>query len=92
MEIVWSETSLETFFKVVDYLFEHWTLKEIKTFEKNVDKLLEKIIINNQLCPESKMFGYRKCIIDSHNALVYSIINDKIFLVTFVDTRSQTNY
>ena len=42
MEIVWSETSLETFFKVIDYLFEHWTLKEIKTFETKVDKLLEK--------------------------------------------------
>lgn len=92
MEIVWSETSLETFFNVIDYLIEHWTLKQIKTFETNVDELLEKIRINNQLCPESKMFGYRKCIIDSNNALVYSIINDKIFLVTFLDTRSQTNY
>jgi hypothetical protein len=92
MEIVWSETSLETFFKVVDYLFEHWTLKEIQSFEISVDKLLEKISINNELCPESKMFGYRKCLIDTHNALVYSIINNKIFLITFIDTRSQTNY
>jgi len=92
MEIVWSETSLETFFKVVDYLFENWTLKEIKRFETSVDTLLEKISINNELCPESKIFGYRKCIIDSHNALVYSIINNKIFLVTFIDTRSQTIY
>ena len=27
MEIVWSETALETFFKVIDYLFELWRLK-----------------------------------------------------------------
>jgi hypothetical protein len=37
MEIVWSETALETFFGVVDYLFEHWSIKEIEIFEKNVD-------------------------------------------------------
>jgi plasmid stabilization system protein ParE len=90
MEIVWSETSLETFFKVVDYLFEHWTLKEIQKFETSVDELLEKITTNNELCPQSEIFGYRKCIIDTQNALVYSIINNKIFLVTFIDTRSQT--
>ena len=92
MEIVWSETSLETFLKVVDYLFEKWTLKEIQIFETNVDSLLEKISINNELCPKSKIFGYRKCIIDDQNALVYSIINNKIFLITFLDTRSQTIY
>lgn len=92
MEIVWSETSLETFFKVIDHLFEHWTLKEIKRFETNVDALLEKISINNELCPQSKIFGYRKCTIDSQNALVYSTINNKIFLITFLDTRSQTIY
>nr|WP_315151852.1 hypothetical protein [uncultured Flavobacterium sp.] len=90
MEIVWSETSLETFFKVIDYLFEHWTLKEIQKFETSVDELLEKISINNELCPQSKILGYRKCIIDTQNALVYSIISNKIFLVTFIDTRSQT--
>ncbi|TRX38103.1 hypothetical protein FNW52_04160 [Flavobacterium sp. ZT3R18] len=92
MEIVWSKTSLETFFKVVDYLFEHWTLTEIESFEKNVDDLLEKISVNIELCPQSKIFGYRKCIIDNQNALVYSIINNKISLVTFIDTRSQSIY
>nr|WP_315198127.1 hypothetical protein [uncultured Flavobacterium sp.] len=90
MEIVWSETSLETFLKVVDYLFEQWSIKEIQNFETSVDELLEKISTHNELCPKSKIFGYRKCIIDAQNALVYSIINNKVFLVTFIDTRSQT--
>ena len=92
MEIVWSETALETFFRVVDYLFEHWSIKEIETFEKNVDSLLEKIETNNELCPESNLYGYRKCVIDEHNSLVYSIVNNTIFLVTFIDNRSQNIY
>lgn len=90
MEIVWSEIALETFLRVVDYLFfEHWSIKEINRFEKNVDDLLKKIIVNNQLCPPSKLYGYRKCLIDEQNAVVYSIVNNKIFIITFLDTRSQ---
>ena len=33
MEIVWTETALETFFKVIDYLADHWTNIEIETFD-----------------------------------------------------------
>jgi hypothetical protein len=38
MEIVWSETAIETFFKVVDY----WTNKEIESFENKVANSLTK--------------------------------------------------
>jgi plasmid stabilization system protein ParE len=89
MEVIWSETALETFLKVIDYLFEHWSVKEIENFEKNVDDLLERLKTHNKSCPESSLYGYRKCIIDQHNSLVYSIVNETIFLVTFIDNRSQ---
>ncbi|MEP7094755.1 MAG: type II toxin-antitoxin system RelE/ParE family toxin [Flavobacterium sp.] len=92
MEIVWSETALETFFKVVDYLFDHWSNKEIEAFELNVDALIEKIASFNQICPESKLFGYRKCVIDEHNSLVYHITNNTLYLVAFIDNRSQHSY
>jgi hypothetical protein len=36
MEVVWTENALESFFKVVDYLFDHWTLQEIESFKLNV--------------------------------------------------------
>lgn len=85
MEIVWSETALETFLTTVDYLFEKWSLKEI---ENKVDNLLENLLDNNELCPKSNFFGYRKCSIDGINSLVYSIVNDKLFLVTSLDNKS----
>lgn len=88
MEIVWSETALNTFLSTIDYLFEKWTLKEINRLEKKVDDLLENILNNNQLCPESKIYGYRKCSIDGINSLIYCVVNEKIFLVTFLDGRS----
>ena len=92
MEIVWTETALESFFKVVDYLFDYWTNKEVEAFEFYVDQLIERIASFNQICPESKLFGYRKCVIDEHNSLIYHIINNKLLLVTFIDNRSQYSY
>lgn len=88
MEIIWSETALNSFLSTVDYLFEKWSIKEINSFESKVDDLLETLLANNELCPESKIFGYRKCSIDGINSLVYSIVNNKLFLVTFLDNRS----
>jgi len=88
MEIVWSETALNSYLGTIDYLFEKWSLKEIINFENKVDNLLEHILANNDLCPKSKFFGYRKCSIDGINSLVYAIVNNTLFLVTFLDNRS----
>lgn len=88
MEIVWSESALYSYFRVVDYLLENWTHLELLAFEKNVDKLLEQITLNNDLCPQSKLFGYRKCLIDKHNSLVYDITNNTIVIVSITDNRS----
>ena len=92
MEVVLTETALETFFKVVDYLFDYWSTKEIETFENNVDELIERVASFNQICPESKLFGYRKCIIDEHNSLIYHITGNKLLLIAFIDNRSQHSY
>jgi plasmid stabilization system protein ParE len=92
MEVVWTETALETFFKVVDYLFDYWSSTEIETFENNVDELIERVASFNQICPESKLFGYRKCIVDEHNSLIYHIAGNKLLLITFIDNRSQHPY
>ena len=92
MEVVWTDIALETFFKVVDYLYDHWSNKEIETFENNVDELIERIASFNQICPESKLFGYRKCVIDEHNSLIYHVANNTLLLVTFIDNRSQHSF
>lgn len=92
MEIIWTDTALETYLKVIDYLYDYWTIKEMENFELDVDQLIERITSFDQICPESKLFGYRKCVIDEHNSLVYHIINNKLLLVTFLDNRSQHSY
>jgi len=92
MEIVWSETALETFLKVIDYLSDHWTAKQVKSFDENVETLLQSLTSQHHICPESKIYGFRKCVIDPYNSLVYYVSKDTIFLVTFLDNRSLHDY
>ena len=92
INVVWTETALKTFFSVIDYLADYWSAKEIEDFDKNVDELINRIATFRQICPESKLFGYRKCKIDEKNSMIYHNINNKILIVAFLDNRSQHSY
>lgn len=89
MEVVWTENAIESFCKVVDYLFDNWSIEAIETFELETDKVIERVASFNQICPDSKLFGYRKCVIDHQNSMIYHIVNNKLLIVTFIDNRSQ---
>ena len=88
MKIVWSVTAIETYLHIVDYIYFKWTKKEVNNFRQLVDQLLEKLTINNQLCPPSKLLNYRKCVVSKQTSLIYYIQNDAIYLVTFIDNRA----
>lgn len=92
MEVVWSEEVLQNYFHVLDYLFEFWSEKEIKTFENKFENLIENIKLNKEICPKSLLLNYRKCLIDKNNSLIYHEINKIIFLVNIVDNRSSHQY
>jgi len=52
------------------------------------DKLLLAVSKNNHICPESKIYNLRKCIVNWHTSLVYRISKNKIELVTFLYNKS----
>ena len=43
-------------------------IKIIKNFDNIVEKLLQNLATHNYICPESKILGYRKCVIDQYNS------------------------
>ena len=92
MEIVWSDETLKNYFKVLDYLFDNWSLNEIENFENNFDGLIERIKTNKEICPKSKIINFRKCLIDKNNSLIYQEVNGKIFLISLIDNRSSHQY
>ena len=91
-ELVWTELALKTYLEIVDYLFEHWTNKEIDAFQGKTNTLLRNLSEFNFLCPASKLLPYRKCFVNYHTSLIYAQENDKIALITFLHNKSAHNY
>lgn len=71
MEIIWSEETLKNYLKVIDYLFENWTIKEIERFENHFNKLIDNLKNYIAICPKSKILNLRKCIIDNRSFHFY---------------------
>lgn len=92
MDIVWSGTAIETYLHIVDYILDKWTKKEADNFQKAVDQLLQQLSINSHLCPPSQLLNYRKCAVSKQTSLIYSIHNNTIYLVTFIDNRALHNF
>ena len=88
MTIIWSQTALETYLQIIDYPFEEWTEREVDKFQNKVSDLLERISSHNHICPVSKLLNYHKCLVVKQNSLIYTIQNNNIVLVTFIDNRA----
>lgn len=92
MTITWSENAKRNFRKVVDYLYEEWTEKEVLKFQNKVDFFVARISENNSLCPLSKISNLRKCLIDKNNSLIYRYDYQSIYIVTLIDNRSSHQF
>jgi hypothetical protein len=90
MEVIWSAKAKYTFFKVLDFLNENWTHKEIVQFNLKTQLVIDAIKKNPAIFPcSSNNKEIRRAIIDGNNLLFYKIdeVNQKIFLLTFFDCR-----
>jgi plasmid stabilization system protein ParE len=90
MKISWTPTAIKTYFKVLDYLEEAWTKKEVQNFADEVEKVLNQISENPDMFEASrKKKNIRKGYITRHNALYYRIkpIKKELELLTFWDNR-----
>lgn len=90
MKISWTPTAIKTFFKVLDYLEETWTKKEVQNFADEVERVLSQISENPDMFEASrKKKNIRKGYITRHNALYYRVkpIKKELELLTFWDNR-----
>jgi len=90
MKISWTPTAKRTYFKVLDYLAENWTKREVTNFMSEVESLLTQITDNPEMFQASrKKKNVRKALITKHNTLYYRIKpkNKELELITFWDNR-----
>jgi plasmid stabilization system protein ParE len=90
MKVSWTPTARKTYFKVLDYLEEAWTKREMKNFADKVESVLAQIIETPHMYEASrKKKNVRKGLITKHNTLYYRIKPRKkeLELITFWDNR-----
>ena len=88
-QIIWSPQAETDFDRVIEYLFENWTEKEISFFVNETNKVIAMISKYPYIFRGSEKENVIEAVITKHNLLIYEIhIEIKtINLLTFFDTR-----
>ena len=90
MKVSWTPTARKTYFKVLEYLGETWTTREVKNFVDKTEKVLSLIVKDPEMYEASrKKKNVRKGFITKYNTLYYRIKPRKkeLELITFWDNR-----
>ncbi len=87
MKVEWSHTAKRNYFRTADYIKEEWGRKSLNTFRKSVKESIAIIAGNPEAFPISKQLEYRKFVVSELNSIIYTVHNDMIYIVDFVNTR-----
>jgi hypothetical protein len=85
--IIWSPVAEITYYQVLEYLDENWTMKELEAFMKRTDEVIEHIRNNPLLYPYSKESNTHRCVVVKQVSLFYRIQPNAIELLMFWDNR-----
>ena len=90
MQIIWSAKAKISYFKVLDYLKNHWSQTELDQFNRRTEIVLQAIRRNPEIFPVAQKYrNIRKAMIDKNNSCFYTVdrYQHHIFLLTFFDNR-----
>ncbi len=86
-KVKWSDEADRNLNKVIKYLEQNWTEREIKKFMKKLNKHIS--IIQNQpdSFPKTNNFNVRRSVVTKQITLYYSISQDTLTIVSVFDNR-----
>ena len=91
-KLIWSDEALQGLKRIIEYLEQRWTQKEIKKFARLLDKQLNIIKDNPLIFPQSnKSEGIRKSVLSKQTSIYYKVEENKIYLLTLFDNRQDPN-
>jgi plasmid stabilization system protein ParE len=61
--VIWSSTARLTYYKILEYLLEHWTFKELEAFIDRTEEVINHICDNPLLYPYSRESDTHKCVV-----------------------------
>lgn len=92
IKVKWSAQANLGLIKVLEYLSEEWTSKEIKNLQIAIEDAIKNIKRFPELFPASKSNpNLRKAIIDKNNYMIYKVDRETktIFIINFRGTKQR---
>ena len=88
-KVIWSPEAEATFDKIIEYLHEYWTSKEIIRFIKRTEDVVFLLGQNPYLFRGSDKENVYEVLVTKQNLLLYQIIEStkRVELISFWDTR-----
>jgi plasmid stabilization system protein ParE len=86
-EVRWTQESIDTFNKVIEYLEHNWTEKETGNFIQATNRVILFIAENPKMFRKTNKLNIHEALVTSHNLLIYKIYPTSIALLSFWDTR-----
>ncbi len=87
LQITWSPLAKTSYFNILQYLEDNWSIREIEIFIDRTEEVLTRISKNSKLYPYSKIANIHKCVLFKQVSLFYKINDQSIELLIFWDTR-----
>jgi plasmid stabilization system protein ParE len=85
--VVWSPRARMTYYKILDYLDQEWTFREIENFIDRTEEALSHISRNPLLYQYSEGNNAYRCVLVKQVSLFYRIKSDQVQLLVFWDNR-----
>jgi len=89
LKVVWTRQAARGYARIIVYLEENWTQREVKAFENRVADFLSRLSDYPELLKPSSKKNVRRGPIDRHTMLTYRIKNDRIELLNMRGTRQR---
>ena len=88
-KIIWSPEAVNTFEKIIQYLSENWSSKEITSFIDDTERTVVLLEKKPFLFRGSTTENVHEALITRHNLLLYQIAKShkRVELISFWDTR-----
>ena len=83
MEIIWTNTALESYEEIVDYITAKFSLKETNDFINTTDSIINIIKLNSKIGRPYEKTIYRQFLISEQTYLFYKLEDNKIYLSIF---------
>lgn len=85
--VIWSPTARLTYYKILEYLDENWTMRELQSFIDRTEEVINHICDNPLLYPYSNESNIHKCVVVKQISLFYRVKENAIELLVFWDNR-----